>query len=85
MFHMKKSGMCWSEVIIPRDMWHLLTLGSVAVWLSVYGSYVYRSRAVVLTIGVTCVVGIMMLGWIHSMRKELFRLMQESLTAVPTL
>ena len=84
-FHMKKSGMCWSEVIIPRDMWQLLAIGSVAVWLSVYGSYVYRSRAVVLTIGVTCVVGIMMLGWIHSMRKELFRLMQDSLTAVPTL
>jgi len=84
-FHMKKSGMCWSEVIIPRDMWQLLVIGSVAVWFSVYGSYVYRSRAVVFTIGITCVVGIMLLGWIHSMRKELFRLMQESPTAVPTL
>jgi len=84
-FHMRKSGMCWSEVIIPRDMWHLLVIGSIAVWLSAYGSYAYRSRAVVLTIGVICVVGIMILGWTHSMRKELFRLMQESLTTAQTL
>jgi hypothetical protein len=72
--YMKKSGLCWSAVIIPSGMWQLLAMGSVAVWLSNYGSYVERSLAAVLTIGLICAAGIIIVGWTHSTRKELFRL-----------
>jgi O-antigen/teichoic acid export membrane protein len=71
--YIRKSGLIWTQVIIPGGMWRLIVLCLAGAGLVNYGSYTHQSLSFVLIVGCVCIVTTLLLGWRHPMTRELIR------------
>lgn len=71
--YIRRSGLVWTQVIIPGGMWRLIVLCLVGTGLVNYGSYTRQSLSFVLIIGCACIVAALLLGWHHPVARELIR------------
>jgi O-antigen/teichoic acid export membrane protein len=69
--YIRRSGLIWTQVIIPSEMGHLILLCLAGTGLANYGSYTHQSFPFVLIIGCVCIVIMLLLGWRHPMTRKL--------------